>query len=303
MSGGNAHERKKFKKAVARAAVGGNSTSVGGAQLEGIPANPATLQSPEHEKSAIRFAYHLRAIGFVSFVFAIGAILMEHFFWWFVGFTIAALVISIIDSIVEVPLGKLRYLLVIFFAICLTFFIVKVVIGSVYVETTALWTEGNYTPGEDVHGLIWQDGWSDLRISIFNHSKVDVKDLDVEFVIDESVAGIKPIGDLKCSVIQSGPTLEVTTQSQNGTQEFPHNLGINAPYRLLCDKLPGNTGIQITVALANTKSLEEALQNGGSNLTSLLGPKRMPRWDLFHFSFKAGPRPYNWDSRVKPTMY
>jgi len=243
----------------------------------------------------------MRPLGFVSFALAIGAILMENNFWWFVGFVYVALMLSFLDSWTERPLGWLRYTFMGFFLIFVGWFSYAVVLGGVYPERVSTWTEGNYPKGQNVHGLIWQDGWSDLRFSIFNHSMDDLKDVDVEFLTDESVAKVALISELGCKVVHSGPNFEARLNYKDGHQELMHHLGSqNDSYHILCDKIPGNIGVEVVVAVENTNELQDLFSGQSKQLDSLIGSKMMPSVIKYHMKYKVGIRPYSWGGSIAP---
>ncbi len=175
MSGGNAHQRRIDERKTKH-----TSAEVPAENVESH-AIPETIGPKKQGWGRILTAY-LRSIGAVAFTLAIGTILMENSFWWFVVLAYVAFIASLIDPFFEKGLGKPRYIFVLFFLCVMVIFTLKVVLGKVYFETTAQWTEGNYTAGSEIHGIKWQDGWSDLTISIFNRSETDIKDLDVEFL-------------------------------------------------------------------------------------------------------------------------
>src|SRR5258708_14166927 len=218
---------------------------------------------------------------------------MDSFFWWFVAFTYFGVAISMGDSIIEVSLGKFRWILASFFFLFLIFFTVKVVVGSVYPEPTVSWTEGNYPGGTDIHGLIWQDGWFDLEVVIHNNTSTDLKDMDVAFRVDEGVADFKIIGGPKCELIDSDRPSEPTARGEDGVQRLMHqDFSIHGTYRLLCDKVPGGTRVKMMMAIVHPRAA----------IPGTVGLKTMPRWVVFHFSYRAAvPRAYNWNSRVNPT--
>src|SRR6266481_1871582 len=296
MPGGNSHQR-----AVERAAQERNKTADSASTGKQQPEPPANRKTVPRKPTANRFeqyAEHLRTIEVVAFVLAIGAILMEHYFWWFVAFMYIGLLIQIVHSVMARAAGNFRYVTAAFFLLVLTLFTLQVVIGTSYFGTTSMWTKGSYTPGTNVHGLLWEDGWSELTFSISNNTNADMKDLDIEFLIDESVVDIKKVDEIPCVIVKSGVhPVDVTVKFSDGRQQLMTPVGYKAPYRLLCDRLPAHTGISLIAALANTDSLERSggskQQQGEHGVNDFLGPKRIPRWVKYHASYKVGLRPYS----------
>jgi hypothetical protein len=213
---------------------------------------------------------------------------MEDHFWWFVAFTYIGLVIQTVHSLTDNAIGRGKYLSGLFFVSVIALFTFKGVVGTTYFESTSQWTEGNYTPGTDVHGINWQDGWSELQFSIANNSNYDLKDFDLEFLVDEGVEAITKVNDVGCTVVQSGPrVIDVTVKSQNGQQQLMNSLGYLGPYRMLSDKVPAHTGISLIIALGNIAALQKSLLTQPKQLPSgiganFLGPKRMPAWVRYY---------------------
>ena len=89
------------------------------------------------------------------------------------------------------------------------------------------------------------------------------------------------------------------TDSSGHQQQMEH-LGTRAPYRLLCDKIPSQTGVQIIMAVVNTKPLESVLGGKNNGIQGLIGGKRMPSWIRLHATYKARMRPYTVDREIVP---
>jgi hypothetical protein len=232
-----------------------------------------------------RHLAYLRATGFVSFALAIGAILMEDYFWWFVVFFYIGLAIAVVDCATDVSLGKPRYALVVFFLLLIVGFTL-IVRGGVKPRLKAQWTTGNYAEGTDVQGLAWKKDWSDLRVFVVNDGNVDLKDVDVEFDVGVPVAAVKQIGDV-CLLTGGGITDVIGTDNSTGLQiHFP--LGPSKhPYRILCSKLPAGLGVQVVVAVVNEDQ---------SDLT-----RQRPKEVHFRARYKARMRPYDLTSSVAPS--
>jgi hypothetical protein len=244
---------------------------------------------PPPSSLATKVAYYLEKAGVVSLLLAIGAMLMESMFWWFVGLVLLALALSAFAAVIDKSHGSSRYGFAIFFVIVAAVFIWKVVIGTVFPEITAEWTDGNYAQGTNINGLNWQPDWSHLTVSMFNSSHADLKDVDIELSVDEWVAGIKVDGDPNCSVIANGRPVTIAMRSQDGSQQIVPHSGELSPHRLLCDKLPADTGVRVVAALVNDKDLNHS--------------KMMPASVHFSALYKVGLRPYSWEGQTMPRRY
>lgn len=247
---------------------------------DSIPRTSKADQSMLQPKSADpvatsqAFLAYLRTFGFVAFVLAIGAFLTEYFFWWFVLLFYAGITIALVDCIAEATLGKVRYVIAIFFVLVLVLFSYGFVYGPVRPSVNSEWSPGNYTNGVDVHGVTWQDKWSDLRITVANDNDADLNDVDMQFSIEEDVAQVKSISAL-CTVVDSDP-LELSGMDASGHQvQFP-SYAAKHHYRFLCSKIPAHVRVGILAAVADPSSTA----------------KRKPEWVRHQCRYKAKGRPY-----------
>jgi len=254
------------------------------------PPKPKVTPVSKPPSVPMKLAYYLEKAGVVSLLLAIGAMLMESMFWWFVGLVLLALVLSIFAALIDRSHGRSRYVFAMFFLIVAAIFVWKIVIGTVFPEITAEWTDGNYAEGTNVNGLNWRGDWSHLTVSIFNNSNVDLKDVDIELSVDQWVAGIKVDGNPNCSVIAGGRKPIITARDpRTENQQIIASPGERAPHRLLCDKLPAATVARVVAGLINDR---------GANHS-----KMIPASVHFRALYKAGPRPYNWKGETTPSRY
>src|ERR1700722_2669539 len=229
---------------------------------------------------------YLRATGSAAFVFGLGAILMEEYFWVAITFFYIGLTVSIIDCLKEDQLRKKRYLVALFYFLCIAWLTLGVVWGHTKPEFQTKWIPGNYAEGTDVHGLKWKPEWSDLRITLANKNDIDLKDVDIEFLVDEPDAAVTQIGDF-CSIASgNGITDIVGTDNRTGSQiHFPTSGASRHPYRILCSKIPANIDVQVVVAVAATDSSQ----------------KRRPQHVRVRGTYKAKLRPYKIALPLTPT--
>lgn len=258
------------------------------------------VKKPESSKSPV--LGYLRATGFVSLVLAIGALLIEPYFWWFVVFMYVGLLIALVDCWLEKPLGGFKYVMSCFFLAVICIFTVGVVWPRFRPDFVAIWNRGDYASGSDIAGMKWQDGWSELRLSISNKYDVEMKDVEMEFLVEEPVADIKLASSLPCSIVLIGasPLGQPYMTDSSGKQTLLGEPSFHdGPYRLLCDKLPSHTSVGLLLALNDARPLMNALLNH-QKVVNLISPKRKPLWVRTRTTFKAGMRPYILEKTIEP---
>jgi hypothetical protein len=242
----------------------------------------------EPESSQSRNLVYLRSTGFVSLVLAIGAILMDYYFWWFVTFTCIGISLAFADCFLEKPLGKFRYAVCSFFAVALIGFLAGFVWGRTKPLFDAAWNPGNYAEGTDIHGIEWKDRYSELRITISNNNDIDLNDFDMAFRIGEPVAKIKQIDNLPCSLLQNeGSILDIRGNDADGHATPMAMDATEGTYRLVCGKIPPHIGVSLVVALMSHSSIIEA------DPAKFSKHKEVPDWVRYKASYKANKRPYS----------
>lgn len=240
------------------------------------------------------FIEHFRTIESISFLFAIGTILMENQFWWFVLFTYIAIVAQLAISIADKKAGKGRFVTGILFTIALLIFTFGIVLGKANIEMNASWSPGNFLNGTDIHGLAWHSDWSELLVSVQNNDKEsNVRDFDAEFVVSDGVAGLRQFDGSPCTLVPSGNhPIQVVGGDASGRETLLKTVPIGQHYRLLCDRIPAKTSISLIIAVMNVNG---AHSEGGETVG---GPKKKPAFEI-HSKFKIGMRPYS-QNKVEP---
>jgi hypothetical protein len=246
---------------------------------------------------------YLRQIGFVAFALSIGAILMETHFTYFIGFVYAALLISIIDSILEKPLGKFRFVLAASYLSIIIFVTWGIVFVKAPVEIQVAGIPGDYPLGTTIAGINWNPAYSDIRISLTNQGHSDYLDFDMKLVVDGYIIEAVLQNDFAgCSLMSTSPVVEMHLSGTDPKTGLPFQqpfipIGKNAPRRLRCDKLPSKVLLTIVVAVANLDF------NFAHATTSVLpdafyGPKRMPKWVTVSGTYKVGLKPYELNQKI-----
>jgi hypothetical protein len=155
-------------------------------------------------------------------------------------------------------------------------------------------TLGNYAPGTNVGGLVWQDHFEDMRVHLVNDTDYDFRDVDVSLTSDLWVAGISRIDNV-CQGMQlfqedvNGK--RVPEMWLNGTNDKgkPEDIPITGAIQMspsgtgvICDKFPHHSTISLVVALM---AINRGI-NGGPPAT-LFAPKRLPNWAKVNGDYRA----------------
>jgi hypothetical protein len=253
------------------------------AKAEAVRASQAAMNTQPPNTQSNRLIY-LRTIGFPAFCLAIAAVVMEVSFPMFVAFCYLALATAIVDSVLDVELGRFRYAMAGFLFVFALWFTFGFVIGTTKPTITSTWFAGNYAAGTDIDGLSWNDSWSELRLGIRDDSDEDLKDVDIELRPDGWMAEAKVVGDL--CILAPGPTIAIMGTDQRGNQyRFSKGLS-NHSYHLMCAKIPAHMDVWVVIALTNEDSR--------------VIEKRKPDWITLRGKYKVKIRPYTLDIKVVP---
>lgn len=215
---------------------------------------------------------------------------------------------------------------IIFFGICALLFQLirtnsklwfKLLIGCIYVGSAALfyWMvirvnaqlpiaitpgDGNYAVDSDQQGIKWEQGMTDLSITILNPSTSDYKNLDITFrpdvptrkvlqvtnVFGVEVRLLQKIGDSQVANmrIQAGDNQGHVIV--NGTAE----IYASGEFRLFCPDLPPDSTIELYAALVNPKAPPNSTAIG--KLETLAGPKKQAKTVNIDASYTVLYRPH-----------
>ena len=257
-NGGNSKQRRQYRKLLERKLGEQAAAQI----LERQPGQvPPADKRPKHA-----VLVYLRASGAVGILLGIGLTVSSILFWWGAGFLYAALVIGLIDLVVERGLTE----------------VTKIVFGSVIVAVGLLFTYGivafraplklqsNWNPqGAAVNGIDWKSGMSALVVYITNPTDRDYDDLDISLWVSEAIVTVKQGTDIPCEHVSR----DVITAPGG----WNHLLEMG-PQRFRCDKLPRDSTIEFVIALVNADQLlnSKNLRPGDKLPQGLFGPKRKP---------------------------
>lgn len=169
-----------------------------------------------------------------------------------------------------------------FFSLAIIAFTLAFVWGPNKPKISADWMQGNFPPGTNVDGIVWANGYSQLRINLVNERNADFNDVDFEFHIHEGVADIRAVGNSFCSVVDTKPVRIFGTDNKTGQQTYFGGGFVNLPYKLICTKIPARTEVGVEAALFDP--------NG----------KHKPDLIDVRLSYKAMGRPYNVETQISP---
>lgn len=252
--GGNSKQRAQFRKLLLR--VLGDEKAA-----ELLAPKPKPMPVPEGSKTLI----YLRAFGVVGVLSGVGAMTFPAFFWVGVGVLHLAGCLWIVDLVSERGLSKATKL-AIGLVVCalLGSFDKWVVFYPPQIEVVAHAEDGNYKDGQDIDGITWKPGYSELRVAITNHSNRDYENVDMRILPDTWVAkaiqtshifGVDFPGDdvEVMSVVAHGIDPATGKPFDQPLTRGPRNSGV----RVHCPRLPKKTSLMILVAtMSPTSPLE-----------------------------------------------
>ena len=120
-------------------------------------------------------------------------------------------------------------------------------------------TDGEYSPGTNINGIIWRKGFSELRVTLYNQSTHDYDNLSVLIQPTEPIAAIAQRTNIPGVLFYDQFRLQTAVIDINhlaGTQTaIPVSIvATDAGYLMHCIRLPAETSIEIEIALAEIRS-------------------------------------------------
>jgi len=272
-----------------------------------------------------------------------GLSLMSTYFWLAVGLVYLGFFCLFLECVGEPKLSKRPYWRLITFGMVLSLaigFSLKVVFVSapLFFDSYAK-QHGDYPQNTVIAGIQWNPHFTDLRVWIKNTTKNDYEHVDLAIqpdkwnykaaIVDEhSGCDLRWLGGngLMATKSQGGAT-NLTLHREGDHFETDDNAGdifehfLNqGGYRLICDKLPAHSDIQVVFALAAVNheymsddffnNLRSNAQKTGeaygyerfknvNSLFDLLGKKPSPSTVTITGHYSRGARPYSISQKVK----
>ena len=115
----------------------------------------------------------------------------------------------------------------------------------------------DYTPGENVSGIKWKQGYSHIRLFISNVTKSSMSDLDVFIAPEKPIIAATLQADFatcRLGLADKLPAPLVIATGSDGkvvgmpAQPSEDSFIIGPPYRLICDRLPSQSSVVIDLA-------------------------------------------------------
>jgi hypothetical protein len=205
-----------------------------------------------------KFVKYLRAIGGVGLLVGGSGVMWTSpkLFWYAAAFLYVGFLVLLIDGFREPNIGQLtRWAWLIAIVGVALAFSLGIVLYPATLKITATCYEGKYKQGENIYGIEWDEGMSDLRVDIHNPTDRDYDHLDV-VVIPEGVlirdqkqvtnipgVSVLPVAhEVHLKYVDKSGALTSETNESN----IPHD-GV----RVFCDRLPKKTTIGLILATSN----------------------------------------------------
>jgi hypothetical protein len=217
----------------------------------------------------------LRSIGACGLFFGAAGMISPGYYWWAVGLVILSFVLLFIDGFLEPklkghPAWRISFLSII--PVFLFGFLFGTVLVPAPLKCGTFAFDGYYGDGTNMYGISWKKGMSDQRVVVENPTGHDYQNLDVYVSTDALIrevgqkTGIPGVSFIK----QESPIANIhfTGNDTTGNKtESEGTLGGVGTIRMLCDKLPNHSTIEIVMAIG--RQSPEVTSNLKPGLTQL----------------------------------
>jgi hypothetical protein len=114
----------------------------------------------------------------------------------------------------------------------------------------------NYGVGKDVGGIIWQDGYSQIRINLTNTSEATLEDVTARLGADQPIIESRiKCKFAECRIAVDAKPVDVTVRGRLKSGEevdIPPSqmklLRFGLPHRLYCERLPAGATLEVNLA-------------------------------------------------------
>jgi hypothetical protein len=117
-------------------------------------------------------------------------------------------------------------------------------------------TDGAYPPGTNLNGIVWRQGFTELRVDLYNQSIYNYDNVSVVIQPTEPIAAIAQRTTIPGVLFYDAKRLHTgVIQFNSGKQTaIPAVIvATDAGYLMHCERLPAHTSIEIEIALAEIK--------------------------------------------------
>ena len=231
---------------------------------QGTPKKKPVVNAPaaRQELHPRSIATYLRSLGLIGILLGGAGMVLTGFFWCAAIFIYLGLGVALFDIWIAEDLPKWASGLFSVLVIALLgLFTAGIVMYPPSLEIVVHAADGDYSTGQNIDGIDWKPGYSELRVALTNHSDRDYDNLDMRLRPDVWVARVVQTSHLEGV---SFPDEETSVMSVVGhgidpktgkpvDQPFtmgPRNTGV----RVRCDKVPRHSSLQLLIATMHPTS-------------------------------------------------
>jgi hypothetical protein len=222
-------------------------------------------------------------VGVGALLLSVAGMIFPAFFWWACGLFVLSFFAWSVDVWLERTLPVIyKILLQVAIIGVVALFYKNIVAFPADPQIKSFWAKSDYKSGENIDGIIWHPGLSELRVLITNPTDRDFDALDLWIRTNEGVFKISQTTSIPCERLTEN--LPIVHDSMSNVWKKGPEIG---PIRFRCDKLPKHSTMNFILALANIDDLlklgkakagDTLSGNISDGLFSLFGPKRKPSW-------------------------
>ncbi|MGH7047750.1 MAG: hypothetical protein ACREE2_15325 [Stellaceae bacterium] len=201
----------------------------------------------------------MRGVGITGVLIGLGGILFGEWFWPVVVLIYISLLAILIDVWFEPELVWKWKIGATAGTIALAaFFSWGIVFVRAPLPVTAMITDAGYPSGTNIHGIVWKTGFTELRLTLFNPSNYNYRNIALSIQPVEPIAAIVQSTNIPGVVFYDNHRLtaspiDINFMTGQRTALPMVILATDAGYTMHCPLLLGGTSVEIVMALAEMK--------------------------------------------------
>src|SRR5579862_8857536 len=244
---------------------------MGGKRNQANKSRQTSRKKPRTTHAAVDY---LRNIGGgLSLLGLIGIFPFPQFYWWGVGSLCVGLIALSLEALLEDWRFHYRVVVCLVWVTLGILFLVKMVFVPAPLEIVALSKPAPYSVGDDVYGIKWELGMSELRLVLHNRTSLDYDDVDIVIRPDvptRRMAQVTKFADISFTLVHSEDMEVASAHINNQAADI---YASENGFRMRCPKIPKHTTIEIVVALIEPPKLPPNSAKPGKILrfTSITG--------------------------------
>ena len=204
-----------------------------------------------------------RSISAVSMLAGLVGLIATDFYWWAVGFAYASIGLLLWDLSHERLGGRTRKITTMIVAAIGLFFTFGIVLRPAPLSVLASAIPDPHFEGESFGGIRWKEEFTDVRVWIKNETRMSYQDVDLEVDVDQYLLGAGQLQALPHCSVSMAREFEVHASLKDGagTQHFispPVGPTLGIGYRVICDKFPSQTAIQLVLATSTDTKIRKS---------------------------------------------